>query len=137
VLGTLLLEVIFRDFVADAPGAASLSFADEMGGWTGALFEGVLTFALVTAYIRTFAHRSIDATLGAFTLGMIVTAAFLVAFALTGGAPNVGRVFGTALVANEWTDFGWYALGMLSGGVAGLVYEYVFQSPEVPEGGEA
>jgi len=82
-------------------------------------------------------HRSVDATLGAFTLGLIVTAAFLVAFPLTGAALNSGRVFGTALVANEWTDFGWYALGMAGGAIAGLVYEYVFQSPEAPEGGEA
>jgi len=62
-----------------------------------------------------------------------VGAAFLVAFPLTGAALNLSRVFGTALVANEWTDFGWYALGMLGGAVAGFVYEYVFQTPEEPE----
>ena len=37
-------------------------------------------------------------------------------------------------MVNEWTDFGWYALGMLGGAVAGFVYEYVFQAPEVATG---
>jgi glycerol uptake facilitator-like aquaporin len=130
VLGALLLEVIFRDFVGDASGAATLSFADEMTGWTGALFEGILAFALVVAYFRAFVHGKGDPTVGAVTLGLIVGAAFLVAFPLTGAALNASRVFGTALVANEWTDFGWYALGALGGAVAGLVYDYVFQTPE-------
>ena len=131
VLGALLLEVVFRDFVGDASGAAALTFADKMTGWTGALFEGILTFVLVVAYIRAFVvGRGGNLALGALTLGLIVSAAFLVAFPLTGAALNLSRVFGTALVANEWTDFGWYALGTLGGAVAGFVYEYVFQSPD-------
>ena len=55
------------------------------------------------------------------------------AFPLTGAALNLGRVFGTAFVANEWADFGWYALGMAGGAIAGLVYEYVFHTPEEAE----
>jgi aquaporin TIP len=133
VLGALLLEVIFRDFVGDAAGAATLSFASEMTGWTGALLEGILTFVLVVAYFRAFVDRRGSAALGAVTLGLIVTAAFLVAFPLTGAALNLSRVFGPALVAGEWGDFGWYALGMLGGAVAGLVYEYAFQTPEEAE----
>ena len=133
VLGALLLEVIFRDFVSDAAGAATLSFASEMTGWTGALLEGILAFVLVVAYFRAFVDRRGSPALGAITLGLIVTAAFLVAFPLTGAALNLSRVFGPALVANEWADFGWYALGMLGGAVAGLVYEYVFQTPADPE----
>ena len=54
----------------------------------------------------------------------------LVAFPLTGAALNLSRVFGTALVAGEWADFGWYALGMAGGAVAGLVYEYIFHTSE-------
>ena len=133
VLGALLLEVIFRDFVGDASGAATLSFAGEMTGWTGALFEGILTFALVVAYFRAFVEHRGDPAVGAVALGLIVGAAFLVAFPLTGAALNLSRVFGTALVANEWADFGWYAVGMLGGAAAGLVSEYVFHTPEEPE----
>src|SRR5207247_5022489 len=46
-------------------------------------------------------------------------------------------------VVNDWTDFGWYALGMLGGAVAGFVYKYVFQrrrrrtrSPQATRRGE-
>src|SRR2546425_988044 len=94
---------------------------------------GLLGMAAATgvAYIRAFVvGRGGNLALGALTLGLIVGAAFLVAFPLTGAALNLSRVFGTALVANEWTDFGWYALGMLGGAVAGFAYEYVFHAPE-------
>ena len=37
-------------------------------------------------------------------------------------------------MVNDWTDFDWYALGMLGGAVAGFAYEYVFQTPEVATG---
>ena len=133
VLGALMLELIFRDFVGDAAGAATLTFNADMTGWIGALLEGVLTFALVVAYFRAFVHSRSDPAIGAVTLGLIVGAAFLVAFPLTGAAINVSRVFGTGLVANEWTDFGWYALAMAGGALAGLVYEYVFHTPEAEE----
>jgi glycerol uptake facilitator-like aquaporin len=137
VLGALLLEVIFNDFVADASGAATLSFAGEMTGWTGALLEGILTFALVVAYFRAFVDRRADPAVGAVVLGLIVGAAFLVAFPLTGGALNLARVFGTGLVADEWAHFEWYALGMLGGAAAGLLYEYVFRTPEDTDTEEA
>jgi len=35
-------------------GRPALTFADKMTGWTGALFEDILTFVLVVAYIRAF-----------------------------------------------------------------------------------
>jgi glycerol uptake facilitator-like aquaporin len=53
-----------------------------------------------------------------------------VAFPLTGGAMNLARVFGTDLVAGEWADFGSYAIGLIGGFVAGLVYQYVFITRE-------
>jgi glycerol uptake facilitator-like aquaporin len=133
VLGALLLEVIFNDFISDAAAAATLAFNAEMTGWTGALLEGILTFALVVAYFRTFVDRRADPAVGAVVLGLIVGAAMLVAFPLTGAALNLSRVFGTGLIANEWADFGWYALGMLGGAVAGLVYDYVFHTKDETE----
>lgn len=128
VLGALLLEVIFRDFVADASGVAALTFSDEITRWTGGLLEGVLTFMLVVAYFRGFVDRRRNPALGAFAVGLVVAVGFLVAFPLTGAALNVTRVFGTALVANEWTAFFWYWIGLIGGAVAGLFYEYLFAS---------
>jgi glycerol uptake facilitator-like aquaporin len=131
VLGALLLELIFADVTSDAAAAASLSFdGGAIGNWTGALLEGMLTFLLVVMYFRTFVHGQTDKSIGAMMLGGVVLLAFLVAYPLTGAAMNVARVFGTDLVAGEFTDFGYYLLGMLGGLVAGLTYRYIFAAPE-------
>ncbi len=47
-----------------------------------------------------------------------------------GAAMNLARVFGTDLVAGHWTDFWYYWLGLIGGGAAGLLYEYLFAVPE-------
>ena len=137
VVGALALEVAFRDFVGDAAGAASLSFNPQMTGWIGGALEGVLTFVLVVAYFRAFVDHRLPAASGSAAVGLVVLVSFLVAFSLTGGALNVARVFGTGLVAGEWTDFGWYLLGLAGGAVAGLTYEYVFARPEEATEAEA
>lgn len=131
VVGALLLELIYADVVSDASAAASLSFdSAAISGWTGALLEGLLTFALVVMYFRTFVHGSADKAVGALMLGGVVLLAFLVAFPLTGAAMNIARVFGTDVVAGDYADFGYYALGMLGGLVAGLTYRYLFAAKE-------
>ena len=131
VLGALLLELVFRDVIADSSAAASLFFDDAaIDGWTGALLEGILTFLLVVVYFRTFVHGQGDKTIGALTLGGVVLLAFLVAYPLTGAAMNVARVFGTDLVAGEYADFGYYLLGLIGGALAGLTYRYIFAVQE-------
>ena len=131
MLGALLLEVVFRDFVADASGAARADVRRQDDRLDGRPLRGhPHVRARRGVHPRVRRRPGGNLALGALTLGLIVGAAFLVAFPLTGAALNLSRVFGTALVANEWTDFGWYALGMLGGAVAGFVYEYVFQAPE-------
>jgi glycerol uptake facilitator-like aquaporin len=137
VVGALALEVAFRDFVGDAAGAASLSFNPAMTGWIGGALEGALTFVLVVAYFRAFVDHRLPAASGSAAVGLVVLVSFLVAFSLTGGALNVARVFGTGLVAGEWTDFGWYLLGLVGGAVAGLTYEYLFARPEQATEAEA
>ena len=66
-------------------------------------------------------------------LGLVAFFGFLIAYPLTGGAMNLARVFGTDLVANQWTDFGAYWLGLIGGAVAGLAYEYLFAHREEEE----
>jgi glycerol uptake facilitator-like aquaporin len=135
VVGALALEVAFRDFVGDASAAASLAFHPQMTGWIGGVIEAALTFVLVVAYFRAFVDNRMP-VVGSAALGIVVMFSFLVLFPLTGAALNVARVFGTDLVAGEWTDFGWYLLGLVGGAVAGLTYEYVFKrEEEAAEGG--
>ncbi len=67
----------------------------------------------------------------ALAYGIIVSAFYSVSGGhLTGGAMNLARVFGTDFVAGEWADFGSYAIGLIGGFVAGLVYQYFFISRE-------
>ena len=130
VLGALLLEFIFRDFVDDASLAAMLTFDDRMGAFPGGVLEAILTFMLVVVYFRAFVDPKGDRATGGIAVGLVVLFGMLVAFPLTGGAMNLARVFGTDLVAGEWTDFWSYGIGLFGGLTAGLVYEYFFVSRE-------
>jgi len=130
VLGALLLNLIFDDFVSDAAQSASLTFRSDTGLWVGGLLEAILTFMLVLVFFRAFVDPKGDRSLGAFGLGLVVLFGFLVAWPLTGGALNLARVFGTDLVADHWTDFGSYWLGLAGGFVAGLLYQYLFAARE-------
>jgi glycerol uptake facilitator-like aquaporin len=130
VLGALLLEFIFRDYVDDASRAAMLSFDDRMGAFPGAILEAILTFLLVVVYFRAFVDPKGDRATGGIAVGVVVLFGMLVAFPLTGGAMNLARVFGTDFVAGEWADFGSYAIGLIGGFAAGLVYQYFFISRE-------
>ena len=133
IFGALLLNLIFDDVLDNASKVAALSFHDNMGFWTGGLLEAILTFALVVVYFRAFVDARGDRSLGALGLGLVAFFGFLIAYPLTGGAMNLARVFGTDLVANQWTDFGAFWLGLIGGAVAGLAYEYLFAHREEEE----
>lgn len=128
LFGALLLQYIFRDFVDDSALAATVAFDGRMDGLTGGILEAILTFLLVVVFFRAFVDPKGDRTYGGVAVGLVVLFGMLVAFPLTGGAMNLARVFGTAFVAGEWTDFGSYAIGLVGGIAAGLTYQYFFVS---------
>jgi len=130
VVGALLLNVVYDDFIDDAAASAVLAFDSGMSAWIAALVEAVLTFVLVVFYFRAYVDPRGDRTMGGLALGMVILFSFLIAFPLTGAALNLARVFGADLVAGEWTDFWYYWLGLAGGLVAGFSYEYLFAKPE-------
>ncbi len=135
ILGGLLLQFIYRDFLTEAAKAATLIFSEEYGNgwpalWTGAFLEAILTFVLVLAYFGTLVDPRGNKALGGFAVGLVVLFGMLVAFPLTGAAMNVARLFGTATAASHWTHFGMYWLGLAGGLLAGLMYEYFFAARE-------
>src|SRR3972149_3058376 len=130
VLGALLLEFIFRDYVDDASAAAMLSFDGRMGAFPGGILEAILTFLLVVVYFRAFVDPKGDRASGGITVGLVVLFGMLVAFPLTGGAMNLARVFGTDFVAGGWAGFGSYAIGLIGGFHARAGYQYFFISRE-------
>lgn len=130
ILGALLLQFIFRDFVAEAAKTATLAFDPRMETWTGGFLEAILTFVLVLAYFGTLVHPRGDRSLGGFGVGLVILFGMLMAFPLIGTTMNVARVFGTAAAASHWSDFGIYWLGLAGGLAAGLVYQYFFAPRE-------
>src|SRR3970282_2831310 len=88
VLGALLLEFIFRDFVDDASRAAMLSFDVRMGAFPGGILEAILTFLLVVVYFRAFVDPKGDRASGGVAGGLVVLFGMLVVFPLAGRALN-------------------------------------------------
>src|SRR3989337_1884350 len=72
VLGALLLEFIFRDFVSEASRAATLPFDGRMGAFPGGVLEAILTFLLVVVYFRAFVDPKGDRASGGIAVGLAV-----------------------------------------------------------------
>jgi glycerol uptake facilitator-like aquaporin len=67
------------------------------------------------------------ANLAPIAIGLAILVDHFVGVPLTGASMNPARSFGPALVAGEWADHWVYWLGpLIGGGIAALVYEYVF-----------
>jgi len=127
ILGALALDFVYRDVVAEAARRATLAFSDAYSGtwsalFTGGFIEAAITFVLVLVFLATLVDPRGQRAIGGLAVGLVVLAAMLFAFPLTGAAMNVARVMGTATVASHWTHFGMYWLGLAGGILAGLVY---------------
>src|SRR3972149_2258765 len=90
VLGGLLLEFIFRDFVDDASLAAMLSFDDRMGAFPGGVLEAILTFMLVVVYFRAFVAPKGDRASGGGARGVGGLFGMVVGVPLAGGGRHPG-----------------------------------------------
>src|SRR3989304_8082177 len=61
VVGALTLEVVFRDFVGDAAGAASLSFNPALTGWVGGGRGGALAVGLGGGHLPRLVRPAVAA----------------------------------------------------------------------------
>ena len=99
------------------------------GAGAGLLLEMVLTFALVFVVFATAMDPKGPGNIAPIAIGLVIMADHFVAIPMTGASMNPARSFGPALVANEWSDHWVYWLGpLIGGGIAALVYEYVFMN---------
>lgn len=91
------------------------------------LVEAVLTFFLVYTYYATVVDKRESGSHAGLALGLLLAAAILVGWNVTGAALNPARAFGPALVSGDWTVHYTYWVGPLIGGlVAGFSYHFGF-----------
>jgi aquaporin Z len=92
------------------------------------VLEATGTFFLVlVVFATTVDERGVSRSVSAFSIGLTITVAVIVAGPFTGGALNPARAFGPALALHHWLNQLIYWVGPLGGGfLAGLVYDSLF-----------
>jgi MIP family channel proteins len=126
VAGAVLAALILRigvprpSWEPAALGAPLL--AEGVGAGQAVLVEAVASFVLTVAAFALFLDdRSGASVVGALALGMLLTAATLFAWPLTGAALNPARAIGPEVASGTWTDWWVYWIGPGAGAVVGAV----------------
>jgi MIP family channel proteins len=124
VVAALFLRLVFAD-ASPAFNLGNVGVAANVTPGTAILVEALLSFLLVYTYFATVVHKKGDGAQGGLALGAVWAGSILLAWSLTGGALNPARVFGSSLIANDWTMHYVYWVGPLLGGlVAAFVYHF-------------
>ncbi|XP_058114493.1 aquaporin TIP2-1 [Magnolia sinica] len=109
------------------------TLAAGVGAAEGVVMEIIITFALVYTVYATAADpkKGSLGTIAPIAIGLIVGANILAAGPFSGGSMNPARSFGPAVASGNFTDNWIYWVGpLIGGGLAGLIYGYVFMSSE-------
>lgn len=126
VVATLFLRVVFSSASASLHlGNVAVGVGVSPG--VAILVEAVLTFVLVYTYFATVVDKRNDGGMGhgGLALGLVFSAAVLIAYTLTGAALNPARVFGPALVSGDWMFHYVYWVGPVIGAlVAAFIYHF-------------
>jgi aquaporin TIP len=127
VIGALLLDWVVTDQVAGNLGAHAINEAALQSTGAGVVVEAILTFVIVFTVFAVAVDPRGPSNLAPIAIGLAVLIDHFVGVPLTGASMNPARSFGPALVANEWADQWVYWIGpLLGGGLAGLVYYFVY-----------
>ncbi|KAK8659869.1 hypothetical protein V6N13_030061 [Hibiscus sabdariffa] len=122
----LLLKFATGDLAVPAFGLSS-----GVGVSNALVFEIVMTFGLVYTVYATAVDpkRGSLGTIAPLAIGLIVGANILAGGAFDGASMNPAVSFGPALVSWSWENQWVYWVGpLVGGGLAGLIYEFVFIS---------
>ena len=102
--------------------------------WQAFLMEIALTGVLLSVILGTASAAQNVGTLGALGVGGYIALVGLWSAPVSGTSMNPARSFGPALVANSWADHWVYWIGPLTGGgLAGLIYYFVYLMPAEEE----
>lgn len=125
VVGAWLLKAVIPAAAQGNLGAHGLGAGITVGG--GLLAEIVLTFALVFVVFATAMDPKGLGHLAPAAIGLTVLVDHLFGVPVTGASMNPARSFGPALVAGAWENHWVFWVGpLVGGGLAALVYEFVF-----------
>ncbi|KAL6273639.1 hypothetical protein ACE6H2_024331 [Prunus campanulata] len=116
-------------FVTNYQTTSAFALSSGVGVWNAFVFEIVMTFGLVyTVYATAIdPKRGSVGTIAPIAIGFIVGANILAGGAFTGASMNPAVSFGPALVSWSWHNHWVYWAGpLIGGGLAGLIYEFVF-----------
>jgi aquaporin TIP len=131
----LLLWWIFPADRIDQTKLGAVTLNSAIGSGPGFVVEAILTFFLVwVIFAKAADPRGTFKSIAGLAIGLTITLDILMGGPLTGAAMNPSRAFGPMLVHNEWSDgWIWYVGPLLGGGVAAIVYEWLYLRPPRPE----
>ncbi|VVA09424.1 PREDICTED: aquaporin [Prunus dulcis] len=116
-------------FATNYQTTSAFALSEGVGVWNAFVFEIVMTFGLVyTVYATAIdPKRGSVGTIAPIAIGFIVGANILAGGAFDGASMNPAVSFGPALVSWNWHNHWIYWAGpLIGGGLAGLIYEFVF-----------
>ncbi|CAL1270509.1 unnamed protein product [Larinioides sclopetarius] len=105
--------------------------SDSLSSWQGMGLELVLTFVIAFTMCATADPNRKSLGSDSLAVGLAYLVCTLIALPATGASMNPARSLGPAFVSNTWTNHWVYWAGPVIGGLlAGLIYEYIFDSPK-------
>jgi aquaporin TIP len=133
-LAALLLKWIFPNVIVSGAKLGAPALSPAIGVFPGLILELIMTFFLAWVVFATAADpRGAFKSVAGFAIGLTIAADILMGGPLTGAAMNPARAFGPELVENYWSNaWIWYVGPLLGGGIAALVYEYLYLRPVRP-----
>ncbi|KAK0584096.1 hypothetical protein LWI29_007580 [Acer saccharum] len=128
LLGSVIACLLLK-FATGGLTTSAFALSSGVGVWNAFVFEIVMTFGLVyTVYATAIDPKKGNlGTIAPIAIGFIVGANILAGGAFDGASMNPAVSFGPAVVSWSWDNHWVYWAGpLVGGGLAGLIYEFVF-----------
>ena len=125
ILAAWLLYLIFGDsglkFFLGAP-----ALGNDVTLTTALIVEAVASAILIFVYFATLVDKRGPVSFGPLVLGLVITAATIFAFSISGAAFNPARAVGPALILRSYDFLVIYAVGPLIGSLFAIIYDFLF-----------
>ncbi|TXG58429.1 hypothetical protein EZV62_016258 [Acer yangbiense] len=128
LLGSVIACLLLK-FATGGLTTSAFALSSGVGVWNAFVFEIVMTFGLVyTVYATAIDPKKGSlGTIAPIAIGFIVGANILAGGAFDGASMNPAVSFGPAVVSWSWDNHWVYWAGpLVGGGLAGIIYEFVF-----------